>query len=70
MLPSSFSLGGGDMEKTPDSGAMKTIEDLIQSQMIEREAIIRLLIKKGVMTHEEFREEVAMLSSKIKGQQK
>jgi hypothetical protein len=58
------------MEKTLDNQSIKTIEDLIQSQMIEKEAIVRLLIKKGVMTADEFRDEVAMLSREIQKRQK
>jgi hypothetical protein len=58
------------MEKTLDNQSIKTIEDLIQSQMIEKEAIVRLLIKKGVMTADEFRGEVAMLSREIQKRQK
>lgn len=50
--------------------SIKTIEDLIQHQMIEKEAIVRLLIKKGVFTLDEFRGEVALLSSKVKKGQK
>ena len=58
------------MEKTIDNQSIRTIEDLIQSQMIEKEAIVRLLIKKGVMTADEFRGEVAMLSREIQKRQK
>ncbi|NIS71870.1 MAG: hypothetical protein GTO12_23955 [Proteobacteria bacterium] len=58
------------MEKTLDNQSIKTIEDLIQDQMIEKEAIVRLLIKKGVFTVEEFRGEVDMLSRKVKMQGK
>lgn len=54
------------MEKTLEKQSIKTIEDLIQHQMIEKEAIVRLLIKKGVFTLDEFRGEVALLSSKVK----
>lgn len=57
------------MEKTREKESIKTIEDLIRSQMIEKEAIVRLLIKKGVITPEEFRGEVAMLSEKIRKRQ-
>ena len=53
------------MENTLDKQSIKTIEDLIQTQMIEKEAIVRLLIKKGVITPDELRDEVAMLSGKI-----
>ncbi len=58
------------MEKTLEKQSIKTIEDLIQHQMIEKEAIVRLLIKKGVFTLDEFRGEVALLSSKVKKGQK
>lgn len=58
------------MEKTLNSQSIKTIEDLIQYQMIEKEAIVRLLIKKGVITPDEFRVEVDMLSKKIQKQKK
>jgi len=53
------------MENTLDKQSIKTIEDLIQTQMIEKEDIVRLLIKKGVITPDELRDEVAMLSGKI-----
>jgi len=65
MLPSSPGFRGGGMENTLDKQSIKTIEDLIQTQMIEKEAIVRLLIKKGVITPDELRDEVAMLSGKI-----
>jgi hypothetical protein len=56
------------MEKSSDSPSVKTIEDLIQNQMIEKEAIVRLLIKKGVFTPEEFDSEVRTLNERVKGQ--
>ena len=58
------------MGENLDSQSIKTIEDLIRSQMIEKEAIVRLLIKKGVITPDEFRDEVDMLSRKIENPQK
>ncbi len=58
------------MEKTSDSQSIKTIEDLLQYQMIEKEAIVRLMIKKGVFTLEEFRGEVDMLTRRLKKQGK
>jgi len=58
------------MEKTLDSQSIKTVEDLLRYQMIEKEAIVRLLIKKGVITLDEFRGEVDMLKRKIQNQQK
>ncbi|NIQ40344.1 MAG: hypothetical protein GTN81_17435 [Proteobacteria bacterium] len=58
------------MEKTFDSKSIKTIEDLLQYQMLEKEAVVRLLIKKGVFTLEEFRGEVDMLTRKLKEQKK
>lgn len=56
------------MEKISDSQSIKTIEDLLQYQMIEKEAIVRLMIKKGVFTLEEFRGEVDMLTRRLKKQ--
>jgi hypothetical protein len=53
------------MGKASEVQPMKTIEDLIQSQMVEKEAIVRLLIKKGIITPEELKAEVDLLSSKI-----
>lgn len=53
------------MGKASDVQPMKTIEDLIQSQMVEKEAIVRLLIKKGIITPEELKAEIDLLSSKI-----
>ncbi|MBW2058945.1 MAG: hypothetical protein JRH07_09480 [Deltaproteobacteria bacterium] len=58
------------MGNTLDRQSIKTIEDLIQSQMIEKEALVRLLIKKGVITPDEFKGEVAMLSRRIQEQRK
>jgi len=54
------------MEKISESQSIKTIEDLLQYQMIEKEAIVRLMIKKGVFTLEEFRGEVDMLTRRLK----
>jgi hypothetical protein len=56
---------GGDMAKTSEEQPIKTIEDLIQSQMIEREAIVRLLIKKGIITAEELKAEIDLLKRRI-----
>ena len=53
------------MGKASDVQPMKTIEDLIQSQMIEKEAIVRLLIKKGIITPAELKAEIDLLSNKI-----
>ena len=58
------------MRETLNNRSVKTIEDLLQHQMIEKEAIVRLLIKKGVFTPEEFAAEVQMLSQRIEKQQK
>jgi hypothetical protein len=53
------------MGKVSEVQPMNTIEDLIQSQMVEKEAIVRLLIKKGIITPEELKAEIDLLSSKI-----
>ena len=58
------------MRETLNNQSVKTIEDLLQHQMVEKEAIVRLLIKKGIFTPEEFGAEVQMLSRKIEKQQK
>ena len=53
------------MAKDLDSQSMKTIEDLLQHEMIEKEAIVRLLIKKGIITPAELKAEIDLLSNKI-----
>ena len=58
------------MKETLDEPAIKTIEDLIRDQMVEKEALIRLMIKKGIITHEEFREEVDILTRRMREQGK
>ena len=58
------------MAEDLNSQSMKTIEDLLQHEMIEKEAIVRLLIKKGVFTPEEFRGEVQLLSKQVEKQRK
>jgi hypothetical protein len=58
------------MKETLDEPAIKTIEDLIRSQMVEKEALIRLMIKKGIITHEELREEVDILTRRMREQGK
>ena len=44
-----------------------TIEDLVYAEMIQSEAIVRLLIKKGVMTQAEFIEEVKAINVEQEG---
>jgi polyhydroxyalkanoate synthesis regulator phasin len=54
------------MGKISDNQSIKTIEDLIQLQLIEKEALVRLLVKKGVITLNEFKGEVDTLTRKLK----
>ena len=65
---STIPFGVEAMEKSSESPSVKTIEDLIQSQMIEKEAIVRLLIKKRIITPDEFKAEVDLLRGKIQKQ--
>jgi hypothetical protein len=67
---STIAIGVEAMEKSSESPSVKTIEDLIQSQMIEKEAIVRLLIKKRIITPDEFKAEVDLLRGKIQKQPK
>ncbi|MFC1535706.1 hypothetical protein ACFL32_00925 [Candidatus Neomarinimicrobiota bacterium] len=40
-----------------------TLEDLVYAEMIQSEAIVRLLVAKGIITKEEFMEEVKAVNS-------
>jgi hypothetical protein len=40
-----------------------TLEDLVYAEMIQSEVIVRLLVAKGIMTKEEFMEEVKAVNS-------
>jgi hypothetical protein len=40
-----------------------TMEDLVYAEMIQSEAILRLLVAKGIVTKEEFMEEVKAVNS-------
>ena len=43
-----------------------TSEELLRSQMLQQEALIRLLIMKGLFTQEEFLEMVKTVDEEIK----
>ena len=49
-----------------DSKQIVSFEELLMSQVVQQEAITRLLIKKGIFTKEEFLEMVRVVNMEMK----
>ena len=50
--------GGGSMATSLDPKQLVSFEELLMSQVVSQDALIRLLIEKGLFTKEEFLEMV------------
>ena len=50
-----------------DSKQIVTSEELLRSQVVQQEALTRLLIMKGLFTKEEFLEMVKVVNKEMKG---
>jgi uncharacterized protein YqgQ len=49
-----FQCLGGSYSTAPDPKQIVSFEKLLMSQMIQQEALTRLLVEKGIFTKEEF----------------
>ena len=49
-----------------DSKQLVSFEELLMSQMVQQEALTRLLIEKGIFTKEEFLEMVKVVDREMK----
>ena len=50
-----------------DSKQVVSFEELLMSQVVQQEALTRLLIEKGIFTKEEFLEMARVVNSEMKG---
>ena len=53
-----------------DPKQIVSFEDLLMSQVIQQEALTRLLIDKGILTKQEFLGMVSVVNKEIKGRKK
>jgi hypothetical protein len=53
-----------------DPKQVVSFEELLMSQVVQQEALTRLLIKKGLFTNEEFLDTVKRVSEEMKSKQK
>jgi uncharacterized protein YqgQ len=53
-----------------DPKQIVSFEELLMSQVVQQEALTRLLIEKGIFTKEEFLEMVRVVSREMKSKQK
>ena len=54
------------MAITLDPNQMISFEELLMSQVVQQEALTRLLVEKGIFTNEEFLEIVRMVDQEMK----
>ena len=54
------------METPLDPKQVVSFEELLRSQIVSHEALIRLLIEKGIFTEEEFLEKVRVVNREMK----
>ena len=53
-----------------DSKQIVSFEELLMSQVVQQEALTRLLVEKGIFTKEEFLEMVKVVNREVKGKRK
>ena len=58
------------MSTTLDSKQVVSFEELLMSQVVQQEALTRLLVDKGIFTQEEFLEMVRVVSQEMKSKPK
>ncbi len=61
---------GGYIATALDSRQIVRFEELIVPQVIQQEALTRLLVEKGIITEEEFLEMVKAVNQKMKSKKK
>ena len=54
------------MAKKLDPKQMVSLEELLMSQVVQQEALTRLLVEKGIFTKEEFLEMVKVVDGEMK----
>ena len=54
------------MSTTLDSKQVVSFEELLMSQVVQQEALTRLLVEKGIITKEEFLEMVRVVDREMK----
>ena len=57
--------GGGPMATVLDSEQLVSFEELLMSQVVSQDALVRLLIAKGLFTKDEFLEMVKMVDQEM-----
>lgn len=58
------------MEKPLDPKQIVSFEELLMSQVVQQEALTRLLIEKGIFSKEEFLEMVRVVNQEMKNKVK
>ena len=58
------------MATPPDSKQVVSLEELLMSQVVQQEALTRLLVEKGIITKEKFLEMVKLINSEMKRKKK
>jgi hypothetical protein len=59
-------LNGGFIAVAPDPKQIVLNDELLLSQVVSQEAIIRLLVEKGIFSKEEFLETVEVVNLKMR----
>jgi len=58
------------MAQKLDQKEIVSIEELAYSNMMEQEAMMRLLMKKGIISKEEFLDELKLVVGEMEGKQR
>ena len=59
-------MNGGSMVIGLDSKQVVSFEELLMSQVVQQEALTRLLVEKGIFAKEEFLEMVKVVNKEMK----
>ena len=57
------------MAQKLDPKEIVSVEELAYSNMMEQEALVRLLTKKGIITKKEFLDELELVAGEMEGKQ-
>ena len=58
------------MAQKLDQKEIVSLEELAYSNMMEQEALVRVLLKKGIITKREFLDELKLVAGEMKGKQR
>ena len=58
------------MAEKLDQKEIVTIQELAYSNMMEQEALVRVLLKKGIISKEEFLDELKLVVGEMEGKQR